>query len=96
MFINDVGQNTWEEINDGLPGANYGWPATEGYTPDPAFRSPRHAYGHGNTPTTGCAITGGAFYDPDRVTFPRSSRGATSSPTCAAAGSGCSTRRRTS
>src|SRR5262249_24081641 len=30
MFINDVGQNTWEEIDDGLAGANYGWPATEG------------------------------------------------------------------
>ena len=26
MFINDVGQNTWEEINDGAAGANYGWP----------------------------------------------------------------------
>ena len=26
MFINDVGQNTWEEIDDGIAGANYGWP----------------------------------------------------------------------
>src|SRR5687767_15309873 len=25
MFINDVGQNTWEEINDGIAGSNYGW-----------------------------------------------------------------------
>ena len=32
MFINDVGQNTWEEINDGVAGANYGWPDTEGAT----------------------------------------------------------------
>src|SRR5215211_3203824 len=32
MFINDVGQNTWEEINDGIAGANYGWPSTEGET----------------------------------------------------------------
>ena len=38
MFINDVGQNTWEEINDGIAGANYGWPATEGPTTDPRFR----------------------------------------------------------
>src|SRR3954469_2014663 len=26
MFINDVGQSTWEEINDGIAGSNYGWP----------------------------------------------------------------------
>ena len=37
MFINDVGQNTWEEINDGIAGANYGWPTTEGPTTDPQF-----------------------------------------------------------
>src|SRR5262245_49182530 len=34
MFINDVGQNTWEEINVGAAAANYNWPATEGpFTP---------------------------------------------------------------
>ena len=44
MFINDVGQSTWEEINDGLAGANYGWPTTEGPTSDPRFVSPRYAY----------------------------------------------------
>ena len=38
MFINDVGQNTWEEINDGIAGSNYGWPDTEGPTTDPRFR----------------------------------------------------------
>ena len=26
LFINDVGESTWEEINDGVAGANYGWP----------------------------------------------------------------------
>ena len=60
MFINDVGQNTWEEINDGIAGANYGWPETEGATTDPRFVSPRYAYNH----SAGCAITGGAFYAP--------------------------------
>jgi glucose/arabinose dehydrogenase len=66
MFINDVGQNTWEEINDGIAGSNYGWPTTEGETTNPAFRSPLYAYDHGQ----GCAITGGAFYNPAAAQFP--------------------------
>jgi len=71
MFINDVGQSNWEEINLGVRGVNYGWPNTEGYTSDPAFRSPVFAY-----PRTiggvfnGAAITGAAFYDPLTSTFP--------------------------
>ncbi|MEO5821257.1 MAG: PQQ-dependent sugar dehydrogenase [Vicinamibacteraceae bacterium] len=67
MFINDVGQNTWEEINDGRAGANYGWPETEGATGDPRFVSPRSTYNHS---TGGCAITGGAFYSPLNARFP--------------------------
>ncbi len=46
MFINDVGQGTWEEINDGAAGANYGWPDTEGATTDPRFVTPRYSYPH--------------------------------------------------
>lgn len=72
MFINDVGQNTYEEINDGLAGANFGWPTTEGPTSDTRFRSPVFWYGHGSGSTTGCAITGGAFYDPSTASFPSS------------------------
>src|SRR6267142_3079801 len=30
MFINDVGQSAYEEINDGIAKANYGWPGMEG------------------------------------------------------------------
>ena len=70
MFINDVGQNLFEEINDGIAGSNYGWPATEGFTSNPSFRSPLFAYGHGFSATTGCAIAGGAFYNPQNVQFP--------------------------
>ena len=64
MFINDVGQNTWEEIDDGMAGSNYGWPDTEGPTGDPRYRAPLYAYQHGAGTPTGCAITGGAFYNP--------------------------------
>jgi len=68
MYINDVGQSTWEEIDLGLAGANYGWPATEGPTTNPAYKSPVYYYGHSD----GCAITGGAFYSPSTPNFPSS------------------------
>jgi glucose/arabinose dehydrogenase len=72
LFINDVGQSTWEEINEGSAGANYGWPATEGPTNDPNYVSPLYAYRHSSGDPTGCAIVGGAFYNPQQVTFPSS------------------------
>jgi len=75
MFINDVGQETWEEINDGIAGSNYGWPNTEGATNNPSFRSPLFSYGHGGGATTGCAIAGGAFYNPAENQFPASYTG---------------------
>jgi glucose/arabinose dehydrogenase len=59
MFINDVGQGTWEEINQGLSGANYGWPTCEGACSSPNFINPIFQYSHAN----GCAIVGGAFYN---------------------------------
>lgn len=40
MFINDVGQSSWEEINHGIAGANYGWPITEGPTTDSRLSRP--------------------------------------------------------
>jgi glucose/arabinose dehydrogenase len=70
IFINDVGENTWEEINQLQKGANYGWPVHEGEAKDPPFVDPIFAYAHGSTNTTGCAITGGAFYNPPTVDFP--------------------------
>ena len=36
ILINDVGNGTFEEINLGVAGANYGWNLTEGPTNDPA------------------------------------------------------------
>ena len=70
LFINDVGQSTFEEINDGIAGSNYGWPNTEGPTTNPSFRSPIFAYGRNPVETGGCAIAGGSFYNPAASQFP--------------------------
>jgi glucose/arabinose dehydrogenase len=84
IHINDVGQSSWEEVNLGAPGADYGWPASEG--PDligPGITAPLFAYRHSATspPGTGpggfftCfAIAGGAFY-PAAGPFPAPYRG---------------------
>jgi glucose/arabinose dehydrogenase len=68
IFENDVGQDTWEEINDITKGSNYGWPTTEGATSDSRFKTPFLTYGH----SEGCAIIGGAFYNPSVQQFPNS------------------------
>ncbi|HEY2561802.1 MAG TPA: PQQ-dependent sugar dehydrogenase [Caldimonas sp.] len=72
IHINDVGQNTWEEIDVGAAGANYGWPNSEG--PDnvgAGITGPLFTYKHSaaNPPGSGpggffvgFAIAGGAFY----------------------------------
>jgi glucose/arabinose dehydrogenase len=70
IFVNDVGENTWEETNQLEKGANYGWPVHEGVANDSPYVDPILAYGHGSTDTTGCAITGGVFYNPATVLFP--------------------------
>jgi glucose/arabinose dehydrogenase len=66
LFINDVGENTWEEINEGIAGANYGWPNCEG-TCNSGFQNPLYSYIHDGTV---CAIAGGAFYNPQTAQFP--------------------------
>jgi glucose/arabinose dehydrogenase len=67
MLINDVGASSWEEINEGFGGANYGWPEVEGPASDGRFADPIHAYPHGGGV---CAISGGTFYPPVPAQFP--------------------------
>ena len=67
MFINDVGQELFEEIDEAAPGANYGWPIAEGPANNrPEFAKPLHAYNR----KEGICISGGAFYSPAKPQFP--------------------------
>ena len=65
FYIADVGQDTWEEIDIGQAGANYGWNVIEGPAPFASGHltggsavAPIYAYNH----TVGQAITGGYVY----------------------------------
>ena len=66
VFVNDVGGDRFEEVNEARRGADHGWPVAEGPGGQPPFVDPVYAYGHDD----GCAITGGAFYAPARPSFP--------------------------
>jgi glucose/arabinose dehydrogenase len=72
VAIGDVGQGTWEEINRGQAGANYGWPAAEGTTTQAGYTNPLYAYQHQNGY---CAISGTQFYNPTTNQFPTSYAG---------------------
>jgi glucose/arabinose dehydrogenase len=69
-FVNDVGAQTWEEIDRLTRGGNYGWPAHEGPESARRFIPPVFAYRHGGTASTGCSVTGGEFYRAARRNFP--------------------------
>lgn len=49
LFIGDVGQGAYEEIDIGVAGGNFGWPGIEGPEPpgQPGFVYPIYSYAHG-------------------------------------------------
>lgn len=66
LYVGDVGQDAWEEIDVVVKGGNYGWVYREGRhagfrTPPPGFTSidPIIEYAHGSGPTRGNSVTGG-------------------------------------
>lgn len=71
FFLNDVGDTTYEEINEAtLGGRNFGWPNAEGNNSDTNYVNPFYTYHHGNGPGLGCAITGGTFFNPGTTNYP--------------------------
>jgi glucose/arabinose dehydrogenase len=79
IFVNDVGENTWEEIDQSIAGGNYGWSGgnTDGFGQSPpgpgTYHDPLLAYNHTGGPAGGgIAIVGGTFYNPATTQFPSS------------------------
>ena len=70
LFESDVGQTSFEEINEIQSGQNYGWPHAEGFSSVGGYKNPVHAY----PPVTGRCISGGVFY-PDSGNYPQEWRG---------------------
>jgi glucose/arabinose dehydrogenase/chitodextrinase len=82
-YFGDVGWNTWEELNRGMAGKNYGWPCYEGVNTQPQYQSftqcqqlspsavtpPVYTYSH----SVGSALIGGPFYS--GTTYPEQYRG---------------------
>lgn len=61
IFVNDVGQSSFEEINRLIKGKHYGWPAVEGKSAThPNLQNPIYVYAHVSGSSN--AITGGVFY----------------------------------
>jgi glucose/arabinose dehydrogenase/fibronectin type 3 domain-containing protein len=73
IYMGDVGWNTWEEVDHGPAGTNFGWPCFEGNGPQPTYQSrfaqcaqlpassvtpPFFTYDRGS----GSAVIGGPFY----------------------------------
>jgi glucose/arabinose dehydrogenase len=76
FFINDVGENTWEEVDKGGNDLNYGWDIREGFCnngsstncpPTPAgFTDPLTTYNH----SSGCTFITAAAFIPDGIWAP--------------------------
>ncbi len=75
LYVADVGQDAWEEVNLVVKGGNYGWVYREGLhegfrnPPPAAFKAidPIHEYAHGTGPARGNSISGGVVYRGQRL-----------------------------
>src|SRR5919199_1479716 len=88
LYIGDVGWNTWEEHNVGVPGSNFGWPCYEGtgrtggysatafcqadYAANTRHDNPLYTYPHNGV---GATAVGGVFTS-TASSYPASYRGA--------------------
>lgn len=62
LWAAEFGQNTWDELNLIVAGANYGWPNAEGTGGGEAFRDPVAVWSTAEASPSGLAIAGDSFF----------------------------------
>ncbi len=82
IYVNDVGEATWEEVNDAtVSGRNFGWPTKEGMCTSgcTGFTNPIYVYATNRDASPpngqGCAINGGTFLNSTGSNWPATYHG---------------------